>query len=57
MTLSIEVLPAPLGPMMAPISLRAMSKDTSVNALMPPNDRETFSTARRGLGELPTKPP
>src|ERR1700720_1686663 len=46
MTLSIEVLPAPFGPMMARISPRAMSNDTSVNALTPPNDSETFSTER-----------
>src|SRR5882762_9177805 len=49
MTLSIEVLPAPLGPIMARISPPAIAKDTSVNALMPPNERETFSTERRAL--------
>src|SRR5215471_6224526 len=49
MTLSIEVLPAPFGPMMARISPGAISKDTSVNAFTPPNERETFSTERIAL--------
>ena len=44
MTLSIEVLPAPFGPMMARISPLRMSKETSLTAFTPPNDSETFST-------------
>ena len=46
MTLSIEVLPAPFGPMMARISPLRMSNETSVIACTPPNESETFSTAR-----------
>src|SRR5258708_18255672 len=46
MTLSIEVLPAPFGPMMARISPPEMAKDPSGNALTPPNDNETLSTER-----------
>ena len=38
MTLSIEVLPAPFGPMMARISPLRMSNETSVIAFTPPND-------------------
>src|SRR5215210_7920892 len=46
MTLSIEVLPAPFGPMIARISPLRMSNDTSVIALTPPKASDTFSTAR-----------
>src|SRR5229473_3232446 len=56
MTLSIEVLPAPFGPMMARISPPAMSKDTSVNALTPPNDNDTLSTERSALRAPPISP-
>src|SRR5262249_40084272 len=42
-----DVLPAPLGPMMARISPLRMSKETSVSALTPPKDSETFSTDSR----------
>ena len=61
MTLSIEVLPAPFGPMMARISPLRISNDTPVTALTPPKERETFSTASStspgervssGIGEL-----
>ena len=45
MTLSIDVLPAPLGPMMARISPLRMSKETSRIAFTPPNESDTFSTA------------
>src|SRR5438132_835684 len=45
MTLSSEVLPAPLGPMMARISPLRMSNETSRIAFTPPNASETFSTA------------
>src|SRR5215207_7604265 len=45
MQFSIEVLPAPFGPMMARISLLRMSKDTSVSAFTPPKPSDTFSTA------------
>ena len=44
MTLSIEVLPAPFGPMMARISPLRMSNETSVIAFTPPKASETFST-------------
>ena len=44
MTLSIEVLPAPFGPMMARTSPFLMSNDTSRIARTPPNDSDTFST-------------
>ena len=44
MMLSIEVLPAPFGPMMARISPLRMSKETSLTAFTPPNDSDTFST-------------
>ena len=44
MTLSIDVLPAPLGPMMARISPLRMSKETSRIAFTPPKDSDTFST-------------
>ncbi len=44
MTLSIEVLPAPFGPMMARTSPFRMSNDTSRIARTPPNDSDTFST-------------
>ena len=43
MTLSIEVLPAPFGPMMARTSPFLMSNDTSRIARTPPNDSDTFS--------------
>src|SRR5258708_20172830 len=43
MTLSIEVLPAPFGPMMARISPCLTSNDTSRIACTPPNDNDTFS--------------
>src|SRR6266849_3027074 len=44
MTLSIEVLPAPFGPMMARISPLRMSKETSTSARTPPNANDTRST-------------
>src|SRR5215213_6175749 len=49
MQFSIEVLPAPFGPMMARISLLRISKDTSVSAFTPPKPSETFSTASSTL--------
>src|ERR1700680_2588094 len=45
MTLSIEVLPAPFGPMMARTSPFLISKDTSRMAFTPPKDSTTCSTA------------
>src|SRR5229473_2451663 len=45
MMLSSEVLPAPLGPMMARISPLRMSKETPLTALTPPKASDTFSTA------------
>ena len=45
MTLSIEVLPAPFGPMMARISPFLTSKEMSVIAFTPPKDSETFLTS------------
>src|SRR4051812_32727063 len=47
MTLSIEVLPAPFGPMMARISPFLTSNDTSRIACTPPNDNDTFSIESR----------
>src|SRR5258708_1356092 len=44
MTLSIEVLPAPFGPMMARISPLRISKETSTSARTPPNANDTRST-------------
>src|SRR6185503_14737650 len=44
MTLSVEVLPAPFGPMMARTSPFLMSNDTSRIATTPPNDSDTRST-------------
>jgi hypothetical protein len=46
MQFSIEVLPAPFGPMMARISPFWMSNETSVSAFTPPKPSDTFSTAR-----------
>src|SRR5258708_32979705 len=46
MTLSIELLPAPLGPMIARTSCSRTSKDTSCSAFTPPNESETLSTER-----------
>src|SRR3954467_8691155 len=45
MQFSIDVLPAPFGPMMARISPLRMSNDTSLKAFTPPKPRDTFSTA------------
>ena len=44
MQLSIDDLPAPLGPMMARISPLRMSNDTSVSAFTPPKARLMSST-------------
>src|SRR5215468_3797838 len=44
MTLSIEVLPAPFGPMMARISPLRISNETPVTAFTPPKASDTFST-------------
>src|SRR6266436_4275589 len=46
MTLSIEVLPAPFGPMIARISPLRTSNDTSAIAFTPPNASDTLSTER-----------
>ena len=46
MQLSIELLPAPLGPMMARISCSRTSKLMSVSALTPPKLSEMFFTSR-----------
>ena len=45
MTLSIEVLPAPFGPMMARISPLRISNETSLIAFTPPKASDTSSTA------------
>src|SRR5215470_9200612 len=47
MTLSIEVLPAPFGPMMARISPLRISNETPLTAFTPPKASETPSTASR----------
>src|SRR4030081_401545 len=46
MTLSIELLPAPLGPMIARTSCSRTSKLMSVSALTPPNDNVMLSSLR-----------
>src|SRR5690606_5161764 len=46
-TLSIEVLPAPFGPMMARTSPLRISKEMLVRAFKPPKEREMFFTSRR----------
>src|SRR3974377_2361880 len=56
MMLSIDVLPAPLGPMMARISPLRMSNETSVTALMPPKESDTLSTAS-STSPATTSPP
>src|SRR5262245_30283765 len=49
MTLSIDVLPAPFGPIMARISPLRMSNETPATALTPPKASDTFSTASSTL--------
>ena len=46
MQLSIELLPAPFGPMMARISPSRTSKLMSVSAFTPPKASEMFDTSR-----------
>src|SRR5882762_7921543 len=46
MTLSIEDLPAPFGPMMARISCSRTSNETPWSATTPPNASETSSISR-----------
>src|SRR5574343_1877611 len=46
MTFSIELLPAPLGPMIERISCSRTSKEISVSALTPPKRREMFCRSR-----------
>src|SRR5258708_34254701 len=46
MTLSIEDLPAPFGPMMARISCSRTSNETPCSATTPPNASETPSISR-----------
>jgi hypothetical protein len=46
MQLSMELLPAPLGPMMARISCSRTLKEMSVSALTPPKRRLMFLTSR-----------
>src|SRR5690606_35362936 len=46
MTLSIELLPAPLGPMIARTSCSRTSKEMSVSAFTPPKDREMLCRSR-----------
>src|SRR5262245_51571679 len=48
MTLSIELLPAPFGPIMARISCSSTLNDMFVNAWTPPNLREIESSSRIG---------
>src|SRR5450755_2230263 len=45
MTLSIELLPAPLGPMMARISCSRTSRLIPVSAFTPPKEREILSSS------------
>src|SRR5665647_3424084 len=46
MQLSIELLPAPLGPMMARTSCSRTLNEMSVSALTPPKLKEMFLTSR-----------
>ena len=48
MTLSIEVLPAPLGPIIARISWRRISKLIALSAVTPPKARVMRSAVRIG---------
>src|SRR5580765_234476 len=48
MTFSMELLPAPFGPMMARISCSRTSKETPWSAFTPPKERDTSSTTRMG---------
>ena len=48
MTLSIELLPAPFGPMIARTSCSSTLKETLVNACTPPKRREIDSSSRIG---------
>src|SRR5215510_11424235 len=48
MTFSIELLPAPFGPMIARISCSRTSNETSWSAFTPPNESETPSTTSNG---------
>src|SRR3954470_17559198 len=45
-TFSIELLPAPLGPMIARISCSRTLKEISVSALTPPKDSEILRRSR-----------
>ena len=56
MTLSMEVLPAPLGPMMARISPLRMSNETSRERLHPPKESETLSTESSGSSARDVRP-
>ncbi|CAA7612303.1 hypothetical protein MCP1_100040 [Candidatus Terasakiella magnetica] len=49
MQLSIEVLPAPLGPMMENSSPLLTSKLTSLSARTPPNPSDTSRTSSTGV--------
>ncbi len=53
MTFSIEVLPAPFGPMMARISPFLMSKETSRIAFTPPNESDNAAggTTESGISD------
>src|SRR6185312_11063765 len=57
MTLSIDVLPAPFGPMMARISPLRMSNETSFTAFTPPNESDTFSTDKSTSPTATSGPP
>src|SRR6476620_949072 len=49
MQLTMEVLPAPFGPMIEKTSPRSTLKETSVSARTPPKRSETCSAARIGV--------
>src|ERR1700693_259694 len=46
MTFSIELLPAPLGPMMARTSCSRTSNESLTSAFTPPNEREMLRRSR-----------
>ena len=51
MTLSIELLPAPFGPMIARISPWRISKLMPLSATMPPNDRRISSQPQQHVAD------
>src|SRR3954468_18153229 len=57
MQLTMEVLPAPLGPMIENSSPRSMLKLTSVSARTPPNLSDTCLASKMGVSAFTVRPP